>query len=839
MSLQDLKLALRSLLAHRGFLVAAILTLALGIGANTTIFSVVNGLLLKPLPYVDGERLVQVYNSYPKSDLLYAGSSIPDYLDRRQAAGLEDLALYTGISFNLADAGAPQRLVGIRATPSLFSTLRAAPQIGRVFGEEEGQLGKDKVVVLSHDLWQRLYNGDSGVIGREVRFNGETYRVLGVMPAGFTFPRRDVEVWVPFAFTPEQMSDEARGHEFSESVGRMRPGVTAEQLDAQFAAIVRANADRLRNVPDAAEFSQWLASGALVGKAKNLREQWVGDMKPVLLLLQAVVGLVLLIACANVANLLLTRLSARQKELSVRAAMGAGRWRILKQLLTEALLLALAGGVAGVLLAYFGLGLLTVLGLDQTQLGGQISIDASVLLFTLGVTMLTGVLFGTLPALGESGDRAAQVLRDAGRGSAGGRAARRLRNVLVVLQLAMAVSLLVGAGLLLRSFFRVQEQSPGFDREGVLTLRMALPKLRYAEAPAQVAFYERLVAEVRAIPGVTQAGVVSNLPFSNDNWTSSYEIEGRESPPGQASPHGYVHIVDDGYFQALGIPLKAGRYFDESDRADAEREAASGLDAVAGQATDTNGPRPVHSVIIDELLAKKHFEGTDPIGKRFVLGPDSNRSYATIVGVVGTVKHRQLSEDVTKETYYYSLRQRGSEGGVLVVKSALDPAALIEPLRKAVLRVDPEQPVFDIKSLDQRIQLSLEGRTAPLVLLLVFAALALLLAAVGIYGVLAFAVQQRTGELGVRIAIGAQRADVLKLVLGQGMRLTGVGMGLGVVGALLLATTMQSQLFGVQSADPLTLAIVIGVLSLTALLACWLPARRAASVTPLVALRAD
>lgn len=832
MSLQDLKLAVRNLLAHRGFLAAAILTLALGIGANTTIFSVVNGLLLKPLPYAEGERLVQVYNSYPKSDLLYAGSSIPDYLDRRQAAGLEDLALYTGISFNMADSGTPQRLTGIRATPSLFTTLKAKPLFGRVFSDEEAELGKDRVVVLGHAIWQRQFNADPGIVGRDVRLNGEMYRVLGVMPPGFTFPRREVEVWVPFAFKPEQVTDRERGNEFSESVGRMRPGVTPEQLDAQFAAIVRGNGERLKGSgdPEGAEFGAWLLDGGFVGKAKSLREQWVGGMKPVLLLLQAVVGLVLLIACANVGNLLLTRLSARQKELSVRAAMGAGRWRILKQLLTESLLLAFAGGIAGVLLAYFGLGLLTVLGLDQTQLGGQINIDGAVLLFTLGVTMLTGILFGTLPAIGETGDQAASVLRDAGRGSGGGRAARRTRNVLVVLQLGLAVSLLVGAGLLLRSFFRVQDQHPGFDREGVLTMRMALPALRYPDAPAQVAFYERLVAEVRAIPGVTAVGMASNLPFSNDNWTASYEIAGRETPSGQSSPHGYVHLVDDGYFQALGIPLKAGRYFNETDRADVSPAAGSPATAI---------PDRQRSVIIDELLAKKHFAGIDPIGQRFVTGPDNDRTYATIVGVVGTIKHGQLSEEVTKETYYYSLRQRGSAGGVLVVKSTLDPAALVEPLRKAVLKVDPEQPVFDIKSLDQRIQLTLEGRTAPLVLLLVFAALALLLAAIGIYGVLAFAVQQRTGELGVRIAIGAQRGDVLKLVLGQGMRLAGIGLGLGVVGSLVLASYMQSQLFGVQSADPLTLLIVVGLLAVTAFFACWLPARRAANVTPLVALRAD
>ena len=537
MSFANLRQSLRSLSSSRGFLVAAILTLALGIGANTAIFSVVNGLLLKPLPYPDGEQLVQVYNQYPKSGLDYAGSSIPDYLDRREAPGLADLALYSGIDFNLAEGGTPQRLVGIRATPSLFSTLQIGAQIGRVFGEAEAELGQDKVVVLSFSTWKNLFNGDPAISGREVRFSGEKYRVLGVMPEGFAFPNKDVQVWVPFAFTEDQRSDNERGNEYSESIGRMRPGVSVAQLDAQFAAIVRANGERISSIAGQADNGAYFLSGAFVGRAKSLREQWVGQLKPVLLLLQAVVGLVLLIACANVANLLLTRLSARQKEFSVRAAMGAGRWHIARQLLCEALLLALAGGLAGIAVACLGLELLRFLGLDQTQLGGQISIDGSVLLFTLGVAIVTGLLFGTLAGAGQQVVTGPlRYLRDSGswrwwqpHGT------QRPAIVLVVVQLALAVSLLVAAGLLLRSFLPgPRPASRALIASGVLTTRLSLAvgPLRRC-SPAQWAFYERLLETgARHSRGASMPDVTSNLPFSNDNWTASYEIAGRPTPSG-------------------------------------------------------------------------------------------------------------------------------------------------------------------------------------------------------------------------------------------------------------------------------------------------------------------
>jgi predicted permease len=817
MTFSSLRQSLRSLAANRAFSLAAIATLALGIGANAAIFSVVNGLLLKPLPYPDGERLVEVYNSYPTSGLDYAGSSIPDYLDRRQAPGLEDLALYTSGSVNIADESGPARLVAVRATPSLFTTLRVQPALGRPFTEDEARIGADKVVVLSHTTWQTHYAGDPAIIGRDVRLNDEPYRVIGVMPEGFAFPDRETGLWTPFAFTEEQRSDNERGNEFSASIGRLKPGATITELDAQFAAMVAAAADRLATTEDGAERAAFIRGGGFAGHAKSLREQWVGQMKPVLLLLQSVVVVVLLIACANVANLFLTRLSARRRELSVRAALGADRWRLARQLLGEALLLAMIGGLAGVLLAYFSQGFLHLLGLDRTLLGDRIGIDATVLWFTFGVALATGLLFGTVPALGQDGLRASEVLRESGRGG-GSRVGQRLRSALVVVQIALAVCLLVGAGLLLRSFDRVHQQDPGFDRQGVVSVRMALPRSRYADAPAQTAFYQRLGAELRAVPGVREVGFISNLPFSNSNWTASYEIVGREVPAGSPGPHGYLHVADAGYFKAMGIPLLRGRLFDERDRADGARV-----------------------VVIDQYLADRHFPNGDALGQRLELpgigGADEVEG--EIIGIVGTVKRGQLSEQVTKETYFLALSQYGSSGAMAVLKTDLDAAATLRPIQAALARVDPLQPVFDLKSLDARITLSLEGRMAPLVLLVIFAGVALLLAAVGIYGVLAFAVQQRTGEIGVRLAIGASPRDVQRLVMRQGMRLAGIGLVAGAIGALMGGRLLESQLFGVDSSDPLTLLVVLLTLGAAALLACYMPARRATRVAPLTALRSE
>jgi predicted permease len=817
--IQDLRYGLRSLLARPGFLIAAVSTLALGIGANTAIFSVVNGMLLKPLPYDDGERLVQVFNSYPNMGLTYAGTSIPDYLDRKeQAEALENLAMYTGESFNLALDGSPQRLVGLKATPSLFPVLRAQAALGRVFGEEAGTLGDDKVVVLSHGAWKSQFAGDPEILGRDLRMNGVVYKVVGVMPESFVFPNRTTQLWVPFAFTPEQKTDDERGNEYSDSIGRLKPGASIEQLNSQMDAIVMRNADRAAasGDPDLVAGAEFYRKGNFLGRSRSLREQWVGELRPVLYLLQAVVAFVLLIACANVANLMLTRVASRQKELSVRTALGAGRRRIARQLLIESVMLAVAGAAAGILVAYGVVELLQGLGLNRSQLSPQIGIDGSVLLFTLGIGVLTGLVFGLFPAFAQLGSRTYDVLKEGGRGNTGGRASRLTRNTLVVVQMALAVTLLVGAGLLIKSFTRIQDESPGFAKDGRLTVRLDLADAKYAEPDQQAQFYDRTLAELRNVPGVSEVAYTSNLPFGGSTWTSSYNIDGRDDEPGVPSPHAYGRTVDENFFQAMEIPILAGRVFTTAD------------------VRTTEGV-----VVMDELFAKKYFPDESPIGKRisYTQNDDGTPKFWTIVGIVAPVKVSNLTDDVTKESMYFSFRQYTIESGFFIVKTALPTGGLVQPVRDAVLRADPAQPVYDVRTVDERIAISLENRRAPMVLLALFAGVALLLSAIGIYGVLAFSVAQRTSELGVRMAIGAQSRDIIGLVLGQGTKIALVGLGIGLVGSLVLTRFMESQLFGVKSSDPVTLIVVVVVLGLVALLACWLPARRAASTDPIVALR--
>lgn len=819
----DVGYSLRSLLARPGFLIAVVLTLALGIGGNIAIFSVVNALLLKPLPFPDADRLVMVHNAYPTMGVEQSGSSIPDYLERReQVSALADLALYTGASLNLASEGTPQRLTGVRATPSLFSTLQATPLLGQVFSDEHAVAGRDRVLVLSHGLWQSQFGGDRSVIGRQVRINGENHQIIGVMPTGFAFPNPDAQAWLPFAFTPEEMSDEARGNEFSNAIGRLALGATEQQAQAQMTAIIAHNAERMGGADGrAGQMAQLYREGAFLAQTKPLRDEWVGDIRPVLWLLQAVAGFVLLIACANVANLMLTRLSSRQKELAVRSALGAGRRRIARQLLIESLLLALIGALVGMALAWAGLKLLAVLGLAQSPLQAHIGIDTSVLGFALGLTVLAGIGFGLFPALAQNGSQVNQTLRENGRGTAGSRRSQSTRALLAGVQIALCAILLIGAGLLLRSFERVQNVDPGFERDDRITLRVALANGSYPGDADIERFVDRALDELAVIPGVDDVAFSNHLPFSVTSANATYQIEGSDQGIGGA--HGMWRIASDDLFATLKVPLLAGRFFNAGDRRDSGRV-----------------------VIIDELLARKQFGNADPIGRRLrAFGSQDEGDWATIIGVVGSVRQADLASDIDKETYYFSYRQfpyaafGASGSGYFVVASPLPTVALATSIREAVLRVDPEQPVFDLRTLDERIALSLRGRQAPMLLLTLFAGVALALSAIGIYGVMAWSVAQRTGELGVRMAIGARRGDVVRMVLGQGGRIAGIGLVAGLIGALALGGFLGSQLFGVSRFDPLTFVAVIAVLGAIALFACWLPARRAAKIDPMTALRHD
>ena len=814
----DFLQSLRLLAARPGFVLAVVATLALGIGANSAIFSVINGMLLRPLPYPDSERLVYIYNSYPKMDQPESGMTVPDFIDRREQADLlADSALYYDRSFNLADADGAQNVVGIVATPSLFTTLQVSAALGRTFTADEAQLGHERVVVLSHALWKNQFNADPAMVGRDIRLNAENYRVVGVMPENFGFPNRTVQMWTAFAFTAKQSGDSMRGFDFARSIGRLKPGISIAQLDAQFELIVQHNVERFAGIGtgDSQSYTSFIENSGFRGRSKSLHEQQAGDIKPLLWLLQAVVAAVLLIACANVANLMLLRVSSRQKELALRSALGAGRGRIAQQLLLESLLLALGGGSAGIVVAQICIQLIHALGLDGATHGFSVDLDLSVLIYTLILAVLTGLVFGLVPILALARERPADALKEGARGNLGSRTSRRIRNMLVIAQITLAVVLLVGAGLSLHSFARMQQQSPGFNADDVLTVSVHLPPSSYKTSADAAPFYERLLAEVRALPGIKSAGVASSMLFTDDESSGAYFIEGRDVSAAQPAPLGYFEVIDEDYFKALEIPLLQGRGFLTTDKIGAQKV-----------------------VIVDELFAKKHFPNESPLGKRIGWrGIHVERDWQTIIGVVATVKRNKLYENTTTETLYRNFHQDPTRVFMLVMKTRLAAADLIGPLRAALQKIDPDQAVFDIKTMHERIDDSLSERRTPMLLLILFAAAALLLAAVGIYGVLAFSVTQRRGEIGVRMSLGARRGDILRLVLFDGGRLVAISLAVGLLIALSVAYRLRAQLFGIDAHDPLTLAVVCSVIVVTTLLACGLPAWRAATVDPTIALR--
>jgi predicted permease len=817
--LDDLRFASRALRARPGFVIAAVLTLALGIGANTAIFSVINAFMLKPLPYPDGERLVEIHNTYPGNGLENAGVSIPDFLDRRdQAAALADTALYTWDSFNLAVSGTPERLTGLVATPSLFSTLQVSPAVGRSFTSDEAVPGNDRVVVLTYDLWQNRFNGDRNIADRDIRLNGEQYRVVGVMPEGFSFPSREVQVYVPFAFTAEQMSDESRGHEFSASIGRLSPNATIEQLNAQMDSIVQSNKDRFVGVSErVAAYVDFLERSGFTGRAVTFRDYLVGDVQTTLLVLQGVVVFVLLIACSNVANLMLARVLGRARELAMRSAVGAERTRVARQLVLEGVLLGLIGGVLGLILSFVIIQLIGIFGIDRSSQNFDVVIDPYVLLFAFLVSVGAGVAFSLISVLAAWRMDMQRVIREGG-GQTASRGSLTARGALVSFQVALAVTLLVGSGLLLRSFQNLQEESPGFDPEGVVAVQLELTGRKYEDSAERGAFLDRILANIRQQPGMSQVALTNVLPFNYGVSQSSYSIEGFVQAAGESPPHGHRRSVSEDYFRAMGIPLLQGRTFD------------AGIDGI-------DSPR---AIIVDELLVDKYFADGNPLGRRINSGDlDANGDpiWATIVGVVGTIKHERLNEPTSKETYFYFSRQSVPAGASVVVRTSLPPTTAGRQIREAVMAVDPEQPVFGMMTMDERIARSLGEQRAPTMLLSMFSVVAVLLAVVGIYGVLSYSVGQRTTELGVRIALGAETGNVLGLVLGQGAWLIGTGLVVGVLAALMLTRFLGSLLFGISTFDPLTYGLVPLLLLAVGMAACGLPAWRATRITPVSALR--
>ena len=807
--LQDIRYGVRMLLKRPSFTLIAVVALALGIGANTAIFSVVNAVLLRPLPFAEAGRLMNVWETNPQRGQTRAAVSYPDFADwREQNHSFDYMSTYHDSDFILTGGGEPLRLLGAVVNADLFPLLGAQPAIGRTFRPDEDKPGEGgRVVVLGHGLWQRQFGSDPNVVGRAVTLNGNSYTVVGVMPAGFTFPIEStpIELWTTVAedASGKEPITGMRGAHYMNVIARLKPGVTEAQAQGEMDTI---SARLAQQYPDTNAHRGTNVMSAL--------ESLVGDVRPALLILLGAVGCVLLIACANVANLLLARATTRHKEIAIRAALGASRLRVVRQLLTESVLLALAGGALGLLVALWGGDLLMALSGDELPRATQINLDWRVLGFTLLVSCVTGVLFGLVPALHAARFDLTESLKEGGRtGGEGGRR-NRVRGALIVAEVAVALVLLVGAGLLVESLRRLQQVNPGFDAHNVLTATVSLPEAQY-KTEQQVEFYRNLRERIAQLPGVTSASVVFPLPLGGDRIGISFETEGRPLPKSDL-PVTELRMVTPDYFRTLNIPLVKGRDFTVRDDA-----RAPGV------------------IIVNEAFARKFFPDEDPIGHRVKPGISTDENdpvMREIVGVVGNVKHKSLSAAVEPEAYVpHAQIPFGSM--TLVVKTAGDASGLAGAVRNEVRALDKDLPVYNVKTLDDYLAISVAQPRFNTLLLASFAALALVLTAVGLYGVMSYSVVQRTHEIGVRIALGAQRRDVLKLVVGQGMLLALIGTGLGLLASLAATRVLASLLYEVSAADPLIYAGITLLLTTVALVACYIPARRATKVDPMIALR--
>ena len=807
--LQDIRYAIRRLRNNPGFSLVVILTLALGIGANSAIFSVVNGVLLRPLPYREPERLITVSHFYPSLDDLEAGFAVPSFRDVSDKARIfETVGVQQGWGVNLTGEGEPQRLTGQRVSADWFRTYDVPAALGRTFHPDEAQAGNEKVVVLSDGLWRRLLGSDPKIVGKRLQLNGESYEVIGVMPPGFhDFFNRQAELWSPAVFTPEQYADNRRTNEFLNFMGRLKPGVQVEQAGREMTAFAeQLKRDHPDSYSDDWTFKTW-----------SLMDRGTGNIRPALLVLLGAVGFVLLIACANVANLLLARAASRMKEIAIRSALGASRGDVVRQLMTESVLLALVGGALGLLLAYAGVRALVALEPPNVPRVQDLSIDGTVLLFTFVIALVTGVLFGLAPALQSARPDLQGTLKEGGRSGVSDVAGQVVRRTLVVAEMALALVLLIGAGLLIRSFARLQAVDPGFDPSNVITANISLPRARYASDTARVAFFDALLPRVAAIPGVRGAGLTSVAPFSGSWSTGSFTVEGYQPAENQPGPWGDIRIVSPGFHMALGIPLIKGRFFDANDR--------EGSRAVA---------------IVDEEMVRRFWPNADPIGKRLTFGDtdSSDVPWIEVVGVVGHTAHEGLDAE-RRIQLYLPHAQAGDNAMTIAVRATGNPAAVIGPLRAAVRSVDPDQPIARVRTMQEMMDDALGQRRFSMLLLGLFAGLALLLASIGIYGVMSFDVARRSQEMGVRMALGAKPGNVLSLVVRRGMTLAVVGVVVGLAGAYALSRLIASQLYGVGATDPVTFAIVALLLTGVALAATLVPAIRATRVDPVVAMRAD
>lgn len=804
--LLDLKYAARGLRKSPGFTAIAVLTLGLGIGANTAIFSVINAVLLRPLPYQTPDRLVTVEHFYPGLNNLQAPVSVPGFLTYQSKTQVfESAGVESGWGPTVTGRGDAERLRGSRVTGDWFKTYGISAALGRTLAADDAVAGHEHVVVLGEPYWRINFGSDPKVIGQSMLLNGERYDIVGVMPAEFRgFFNRPAQIWAPLVFTQAQINSSAT-NEFLSFTGRLKPGMTLEQSQQDFHSLARQlKADR----PD-----QYPPNWDLL--ITSLNDKATGNIRRALFVLLGAVGVVLLIACANVANLQLARAAGRAREVAVRVAMGASPFTLVRQLLTESVLLSLIGGLVGILLAAWGVPALLALNSNNLPPSKDIGLDGKVLGFTLLVSVVTGLIFGLAPALRVSRTNLHETLKEGGRGQAGDLGGLALRRGLVIATVALALTLLVGAGLMIKSFARLLGVDPGFKPEKLLTFNMALSPTKYSNDTLRLEAFDRVTAAISAVPGVTSVGATTVMPFGGSWSTGSFSVEGYQPPANTPSPWGDQRTVTTNFLTTLGVPLIKGRLL-----------------------TDQDGPNSPNVVVVDEEMVARYWPKEDPIGKRITFNEltDTNITWIQVVGVVGHTMHEGL-DGGRRVQLYYSIRQNPQGFMVMAVRTSGDPLAIVPQVKAAIKTVDADLPMSNINPMNQLIEDSTGSRRFSMVLLAVFSSLAAALAAIGLYGVMSFTVTQRSKELGVRLALGAVPADVLKLVLHQGMKLVAVGVGIGLTAALILSRVLQSMLFNVSATDPLTFVSIALLLMGVTLIATWLPARRATRVDPVVVLR--
>ena len=813
----EIRVALRGMVRDKTFALPVLLTLVVCIAANAAVYSVVHSVLLAPLPVPEPERLVWVGNSYPNAGVAESTNGVPDYYDRREGvAAFEEVAIYTDVGRTIGTRDGAERLSGMATTPSLFRLLRSKPLRGRLLEERDAVPGEDKNVVLSHGLWQRLYAGREDAIGRELRISGVPHTVVGVLPPDFQFADPQATFWLPLAFTAEDRADDRRHSNSYEMVARLRDGATLDQARQQIAAINAANLERFPGLRQA------LIDAGFTTLAAPYQERLVRDVRDTLHLLWGGVVFVLLIGCVNVANLSLVRATTRSREIAARQTLGAGPWRLLRQLLVESLALTVTAGLLGAALARLAVQAFAASAADRVPRGHEIALGRPALLLVAGLTAGLTLLLAFIPLVRGWRSSLAQTLREEGRSGTAGRGSASVRRALVTAQVAFAFVLLLGAGLLLASFRALLEVRPGFEAAGVMTGKVALPTTTYAEDADLMAFFDRALERVRAIPGVAAAGFGNTAPLSGNYNDSVILAEDYTPRPGESLVSPAQNVVTPGYFAALRIPLVRGRVIDERD-------------------TPTSQP----VVVVDQRLAEHFWAGKDPIGRRLYLpdspedigkvGPDTQ--FLTVVGVVGEVKQRGLaSTDERIGAYYFPYTQSPRRTMTLVARTSGDPLQLGTALRRELAALDPQLPLFDVATMETRVDESVAGRRAAMVLATSFGIVALLLSTLGIYGVLAYQVTQRTREIGIRMALGSESGRVFKLIVGEGATLLALGLGLGLAGLFAMREVLAGQLYGVTPFEPAVLAGVTLLLAVVALAACLVPARRAARIDPLAAL---